>query len=63
MHGCVLNFIHLSATGVAEIAESTHLKGCAHTLYIWCMFKVPKQVQLTKEDTKQYQQKPIPNEL
>ena len=29
MHGCVLNFIHHSA--MAEIAESTHLKGCTHT--------------------------------
>jgi hypothetical protein len=27
----VVDFIHLSATGVAEIAESTHLKGCPHT--------------------------------
>ena len=27
-----LDFIHLSATGVAEIAKSTHLKGCPHTL-------------------------------
>ena len=25
MAGCVLNLIHLSATGVAEIAESTYL--------------------------------------
>ena len=24
-------FIHLSAMGVAEIAESTNLKGCPHT--------------------------------
>jgi hypothetical protein len=24
-HGCVFDYIHLSATGVAEIAESTHL--------------------------------------
>ena len=31
-YGCVLNFIHLSAMGVAEIAKSTHLKGCPHTL-------------------------------
>jgi hypothetical protein len=31
----VLNFIHLSATGVAEIAKSTTLKGCPHNfLYI-----------------------------
>uniref|UniRef100_A0A674AJW4 RNA helicase n=1 Tax=Salmo trutta TaxID=8032 RepID=A0A674AJW4_SALTR len=30
-HGCVLDFIHLSATCVAEIAESTNLKGCSHT--------------------------------
>ena len=28
---CVLNFIHLSAMGVAQIAESTNLKGCPHT--------------------------------
>ena len=28
---CVLDFIHLPATGEAEIAESTHLKGCPHT--------------------------------
>ena len=27
----MLHFIHLSATGVAEIAESTNLKGCPHT--------------------------------
>ena len=27
----MLDFIYLSATGVAEIAESTHLKGCPHT--------------------------------
>ena len=31
LHGFVLNFIHLSATGVAEIAESTNLKWCPHT--------------------------------
>jgi hypothetical protein len=31
LNGCVLDFIHLSATGVAEIAESTNLKGCPHT--------------------------------
>ena len=28
MHGCVLDFIHLSATGVAEIAKSTNLMEC-----------------------------------
>jgi hypothetical protein len=27
----VLDFIHISAAGVAEIAKSTHLKGCPHT--------------------------------
>ena len=27
----MLDFIQLSAAGVAEIAESTHLKGCPHT--------------------------------
>jgi hypothetical protein len=31
LHGCVLDFIHLSATGVAEITESTNLKGWPHT--------------------------------
>ena len=30
-HGCVLDFIDPSATGVAEIAESTNTKGCPHT--------------------------------
>ena len=27
----MLDFIHLSATGVAEIAKSTNLKGCPHS--------------------------------
>ena len=31
LHGFVLNFIHLSAMAVAEIAKSTHLKGCPHS--------------------------------
>uniref|UniRef100_A0A673XCA6 Uncharacterized protein n=1 Tax=Salmo trutta TaxID=8032 RepID=A0A673XCA6_SALTR len=31
LHGCVLDFIHLSATDVAEKVESTNLKGCPHT--------------------------------
>jgi hypothetical protein len=31
LHGCGRNCIHLSATGVAEIAESTHLNGFTHT--------------------------------
>jgi hypothetical protein len=31
LYDFVLDFIHLSATGVAEIAESTNLKGCPHT--------------------------------
>jgi hypothetical protein len=39
LHGCVLNFILLSATDVAEIVivsfeVITHLKGCPHTLYV-----------------------------
>ena len=33
LHGCVLDFLHLSATGVAKIAKSTNLKWCPHTLY------------------------------
>ena len=40
LRGYVLDFIHLSATVVAEIAESTNLKGCPHTfvniLYFTC---------------------------
>jgi hypothetical protein len=31
LHGCVLDFIHQSAMGVAEIAESTNWTWCAHT--------------------------------
>uniref|UniRef100_A0A4W5KB60 Endonuclease III-like protein 1 n=1 Tax=Hucho hucho TaxID=62062 RepID=A0A4W5KB60_9TELE len=31
LHGCVLDFIHLSATGVVEIAKSTNLKWCPYT--------------------------------
>ena len=27
----MLDFIHLSETGVAEMVESTNLKGCPHT--------------------------------
>jgi hypothetical protein len=38
LHGCVLDVIQLSATGVAEIAKSTNLKGCpptyGHVLYV-----------------------------
>ena len=30
LHGSVLDFIYLLATGVAEIAESTNLKACPH---------------------------------
>ena len=30
--------IHLSATGVAEIAESTNLKGCPHT-FVYIVYK------------------------
>ena len=40
LHGCVLNCIHLSATSVAEIAESTHLNWCPHTLDILCVYIV-----------------------
>ena len=31
LHGCVLDWIHLSETGVAEKTESTNLKWCPHT--------------------------------
>ena len=44
----VLGFLHLSATCVAEIAKSNHLKGCPHTSisvslslrtfsHVWCL--------------------------
>ena len=28
LHDCMLNFVHLSATGMAKIAKSSHLMGC-----------------------------------
>ena len=31
LHDCMLDYIHLSATGVAEMAECTNFKGCPHT--------------------------------
>ena len=33
LHGCVLDFIHLSAMDVAEIAKSTNEKGVS--VYFW----------------------------
>ena len=40
LHGCVLNFINLSPTGVAEITESTTLKGCPHTFIYSLSFQI-----------------------
>ena len=38
LHSCFLDFIHLSAMCVAEIAKSTNLKGCPHTfVYVVCV--------------------------
>ncbi|CDQ81186.1 unnamed protein product [Oncorhynchus mykiss] len=34
LHGCVLDFIHRSATGVAEITKSSHLKECPQTFIV-----------------------------
>lgn len=34
LHGYVLDFIHLSATGQTEMANSNHLKGCLHNFCI-----------------------------
>ena len=38
----MLDFIHLPATGVAEIAESTNLKECPHIFVysVWCISRV-----------------------
>ena len=37
----MFDFIHLSATGVAEIAKSTHLEECPHTfVYIVYLPKI-----------------------
>ena len=38
-------FLHLSTTGVAEIAESTHLKECPHTIayIVYITIKLPLQ--------------------
>uniref|UniRef100_A0A8C8JM10 Peptidylglycine alpha-amidating monooxygenase n=1 Tax=Oncorhynchus tshawytscha TaxID=74940 RepID=A0A8C8JM10_ONCTS len=57
VHAFMLDFIHLSATGVVEIAISTHLKGCPHTfvyiVYVYflyssglfiCVFLIPSTV-------------------
>ena len=38
LHGCLLDFIHLSATGVTEIAKSTNLKVCPHT-FVYIVYK------------------------
>ena len=51
LHGCVLNVIHLSATGVAAIAKSTNLKGCTHTfvyiVYVQYRTMVTRQQDIT----------------
>ena len=42
LHGSVFDFIQLSATCVAAIAESTNLNGCPYTLTLYmqkCVFK------------------------
>ena len=39
LHGGVLNFIHMSATGEAEIAKYTYLKGCPHT-FVYIVYVV-----------------------
>ena len=33
LHGCVLDYIYLSTTGVVEIAKATNLMGCPHTCF------------------------------
>jgi hypothetical protein len=38
LHGGVLDFIHLSATGGADIVKSTHLKGCPIHVFILCIY-------------------------
>ena len=35
----MLDFIPLPATGVAEVAESTHLNGCPHT-FVYIVYLV-----------------------
>lgn len=34
LHGYVLDFVHLSAAGQTEMANSNHLKGCLHNFCI-----------------------------
>ena len=43
LRGCVLDFINLSATGLAEITKSTHLKGCPHT-FVDVVYLCPPEV-------------------
>ena len=50
--GFVLNFIHLSATGVDQIAKSTNLKGCPHTFA--CIVYLNKKVGPWIRKTCQY---------
>ena len=39
LHGSVLDSMHQSATGVAEIDKSTNLKKCPHTfVYMVCIY-------------------------
>ena len=39
----MLDFIDLSATGVAKIAESTNLKGCPHTFV--CIYSTSQKYE------------------
>jgi hypothetical protein len=45
LHACVLDFIHLSATCVADIAKSTNWKVstyfCIYSVFLECSFKSP----------------------
>jgi hypothetical protein len=43
----VLDFIHLSATGVAEVTKSTNLKGCPYAfIYIVLLLKLDRYCDL-----------------
>ena len=46
----MLDFKHLSAIGVTEIAESTHLKGCPHTFVNMVYHSPSKYIFLSKVD-------------
>jgi hypothetical protein len=62
LHGCVLGFIHLSTTGVVELAEFTDLKGCPYT-FVYIVYVKTEPWQASKHPFDSYRQWPSDNQL